>query len=111
MSKKLSLTELKQDFPGLFTDGRPEPKKKRAGAYNFLRCKILDWSRDYNMIIHPAIGYAYFVDNFAQFSCCACDKTRLECPCPESIIEVKEQGYCKCQLFWRDIDIFKAKKL
>ncbi len=110
MTKKITLKELARDFPTLYQNTKKEPEIKSAGAKaNPQRRRILDWARDHGMIIHPASGYSYYVDGYQHFGCCPCDKNRPGCPCPESITEVKEQGHCKCRLFWRDLDTFKHK--
>ena len=87
-------------------------KKKRLGKIaTGTRREICDWARDNNLIIHPGGGFEYYVESFFMFKHCPCDKTRAHCPCPESIEECKENGFCKCRLFWRDYDIYKEKNL
>lgn len=85
---------------------KPARDKK---VMNKKRCEILNFARDHNLIIHPGIGYDYYINGYFMFNHCPCDDKRLDCPCPESIDEVKEKGWCKCRLFWRDYDTFKDK--
>ena len=75
--------------------------------WNKKRREILDFARDHNMVINPGRGYDYYVDSFYKFKACPCDATRLECPCPDAVEEVKKDGWCKCRLFWRNHDTFK----
>lgn len=89
----------------------PEQEKLPVVAANKKRREILDWARDNHLIIHPGRGFDYYIDSFFMFNCCPCDDTRKNCPCPESIEECRETGYCKCRLYWRDYDIYKAKNL
>ena len=74
---------------------------------NNKRRQVLDFARDNNLVIHPGGGYEYYLNAFAKLGHCPCAKERLECPCPESIEEVKRDGHCKCHLFWRDLDTYK----
>lgn len=68
---------------------------------------ILDFARDHKLLIHPGVGYAYYVESFLKSNACVCDPHRLECPCKEAPEEVARDGWCKCRLFWRDFDTFK----
>lgn len=77
------------------------------GEKNKKRREILDFARDNNLVIHPGVGYDYYANNFFEAGHCPCDDKRPNCPCPESIKEVKEDGWCKCRLFWRDLDTYK----
>lgn len=81
--------------------------KKGQKPNNEKRRQILDFARDNNLVIHPAGGYEYYISNFYKLGHCPCAPERKECPCQESIEEVKRNGWCKCHLFWRDLDIFK----
>ena len=74
---------------------------------NKKRREILDFARDNLLVIHPGRGYDYYAEGFFKFGHCPCDKSRIVCPCLESIEEVKQNGCCKCQLYWRDLDTFK----
>ena len=86
-------------------------EKKSRKPNNQKRRQILDFARDNNLVIHPGRGFDYYVDNFYAAGHCPCDKDRPDCPCPESINEVKENGRCKCCLFWRDHDTFKESHI
>ena len=77
---------------------------------NLKRREVLDWAKDHNFITNPD-GYEYYIESWFMLKYCPCDKTRKNCPCPESVSEVKEDGYCKCRLYWRDYEIFKEKNL
>jgi len=71
------------------------------------RIEVLDFARDHGLVIHPGKGYDYYIESFLKFQYCPCDSTRKNCPCPESVEECREIGWCKCRLFWRDHDTFK----
>lgn len=72
------------------------------------RRQILDFARDHGLVIHPGRGFEYWVEAYyASGNHCPCDKDRPECPCPESVDEVREKGWCKCRLYWRDLDTYK----
>ena len=81
--------------------------KPSAKTLNKKRREILDFARNNNLVIHPGGGYEYYVESFFQFECCACDPNRKNCPCPEAVAEVAKLGWCKCRLYWRDLDTFK----
>ena len=84
-----------------------EPTKammKRGMAYG-----IIEHAINHNLTITP-VGYKYYVEDYLQYRCCPCDPNRAKCPCEESVLEVKEKGSCKCQLFWRDLATFKEAK-
>ncbi len=74
---------------------------------NSSRRAVLDFARDHGLVIHPGGGFEYYLNNFSQCGHCPCDKSRLSCPCPESVEECKVNGCCKCHLFWRDLDTYK----
>jgi len=83
-------------------------KSKKIGVKgNKKRREVLDFARDNNLVIHPGVGYDYYIDGFYMFGHCPCDKSRLTCPCPEAIEECKSIGHCKCRLLWRDLDTYK----
>ena len=86
---------------------KTKPKTERNLG---MRRAICDFARDNGFVIHPK-GYDYYIDSYNLLGYCSCDKTRLSCPCPEAIEEVKEKGHCLCRLFWRDLDTFKEKML
>ncbi len=81
-------------------------KLKNKGK-NKKRREILDFARDNNLVIHPGVGYDYFTDNYFEVGHCVCDSTRLDCPCLEAVEEVERDGWCKCRLYWRDLDTYK----
>jgi len=79
---------------------------------NKMRRQIIDFSMANGLLIHPGKGFEYYVDNFYEGGGhCPCDAGRPECPCPESIQEVKEKGWCKCRLFWRNGEVYKQSHL
>ncbi len=80
------------------TSQRVKDKKRRY---------LLDFARYNSLVIHPGRGYDYYVDSYFMFDACPCDTSRKQCPCPEAVEECKEQGHCKCKLFWKDLDTFK----
>ena len=102
---KLTLPEIKGQYPGLVNS---IPKIK---VNNKMRCEILDWARDHNLVIHPGGGYEYYLKNYVKSGRCPCDPERSHCPCPESVEETREDGHCKCHLFWRDLETFKEAKV
>lgn len=67
---------------------------------------IIEHAKKNNLFINPGSGYSYALDAIRKFYHCPCDKNRPDCPCPESIEEVKTAGHCKCHLFWRDYQTF-----
>lgn len=69
---------------------------------------IVAFAKANSLVIHPAIGYSYFVDNLVLLGNCACAPERKSCPCPESKREVLEEGKCKCGLYWKDLDYWLA---
>ena len=79
----------------------------KSKALNKKRREILDFARDNGLVIHPGGGFEYYINLFYKSGRCPCDKNRPDCPCPESVEEVKKDGYCKCRLFWRDLDTYK----
>ena len=80
---------------------------KNSKPMNEQRRAILDFARDHDMVIHPGGGFEYYVTNFAEAGHCPCDRTRPVCPCPEAVEEVEEDGWCKCKMYWRDLDTYK----
>jgi len=81
--------------------------KKNQKPNNHKRRQVLDFARDNNLVIHPGGGFEYYIKNFFELGHCPCAKERLDCPCLESIEEVRVDGWCKCRLFWRDLDTYK----
>ena len=71
---------------------------------------IVEHAREHSFLINPATGYVDALRNIKTFHHCPCDASRPKCPCPQSVDEVKNIGYCKCRLYWRDLDTF-AKKM
>jgi len=69
---------------------------------------IVLFAKKNSFLIHPAIGYDYFVQNWLLLNACACAPERKHCPCPESIMEVSEKGRCKCGLYWKNLDCWLA---
>ena len=73
--------------------------------------QIVDFAQEHGLVIHPAVGYTYYVKNYLEAGRCPCDADRPTCPCPESIEETRELGSCKCKLLWRDYQTFKESHL
>ena len=71
-----------------------------------LRIEILEWAKKHKFLINPSKGYEIYVKNSIDLGRCPCDARRIYCPCPESLTEVPEKGYCLCRLFWRNYDVF-----
>lgn len=108
MSKK-TIAELKRDYPELSNRLSTKPKIDNKALVNKCR-EVIDFARDNGLVINPS-GYDYYIEGFLMFGHCPCDKSRLSCPCQESLPEIKFTGKCKCHLFWRDLDTFKNEKL
>ena len=68
--------------------------------------EVIRFALDNNFVIHPKIGYKYFVDNWMKYKNCPCAPERKQCPCPESIEEIHSGGRCKCGLFWQSLDTY-----
>jgi len=78
---------------------------------NGMRRRIVDFAKDHDLVIHPARGYEYYIETFVLFNRCACDKNRNSCPCEEANSECQTQGWCKCHLFWKDLETYKRSHL
>lgn len=74
---------------------------------NKKRREMLDFARDKGLVIHPGRGFDYYIEGYFKFGHCPCDESRSDCPCAEAIEECKNDGWCKCRLFWRDLDTYK----
>ena len=62
--------------------------------------RIIDYLSRYSYVhLNPNRDNNYFILNASKKEGCPCDSSRKECPCIESINEIKTNGYCKCQLF------------
>jgi ferredoxin-thioredoxin reductase catalytic subunit len=72
---------------------------------------IVEHAKKHGFIINPGTGYGYAMDAIQKFHSCPCDRSRLSCPCEQSVDEVAKQGWCKCHLFWRDYQIFQDTNL
>ena len=81
-------------------------KKTDQKTKNRKRRQLLIFARDNSLVIHPGCGFEYYITNFFEVGRCPCDDTRPDCPCPESVVEIKEFGWCKCRLYWRDLDVY-----
>jgi|GEM_PF-5559584 len=66
------------------------------------------FAKKHALVIHPLIGCDYFVKNLILLHACACAPDRKNCPCMESLAEVRERGKCKCGLYWKDFDCYLA---
>ena len=81
-----------------------KPKLTRA-QYKQKGREFIEFAQEHNLVIHPD-GTDRWAENWFMFHACACDINRPHCPCPESLDETKDQGYCKCRLFWRDYQAY-----
>lgn len=62
--------------------------------------KIIDHAYINRLCIHPTTHLPTKVaDIVKNKGVCICDASRPHCPCPESIDECRERGWCKCRLF------------
>ncbi len=78
---------------------------------NKKRREICDFARDNGLVIHPGRGFDYYIEGYFKFGQCPCDNSRPACPCAEAIEECKKDGWCKCRLFWRDLDTYKKSHI
>ena len=85
------------------------PKKLTDAQRTKMKLAIIDFATKHNLIIHPGAGYNHFIDNYEKYGSCACDPKRKKCPCSEAIDEVKNNGACKCQLFWENLAVFRDR--
>ena len=83
---------------------KPKPKKDRASVLS-MKIRLLEWAQKHNLVITPG-GWGPHIDNFLEFRACVCDLSRPDCPCPQSLDEIKETGHCLCRLFWRNYKDF-----
>ncbi len=74
------------------------------------RFSVIDWAEEHNLVINPSKGMETAIESFAKFGYCPCDpsKSRTNCPCQESLSDIKEVGHCICRLFWKDLNTFRA---
>ena len=84
---------------------------KKKEKKSKLRRDIVDFAQNHNLVVHPGRGYEYYVENYLLFGSCACDRTRLTCPCVECLAEIKKDGWCKCRLYFKNLGTYKAKYL
>ncbi len=84
---------------------RTELKSVRENAQ---RKKILEWAGEQDWVINPSKGMESYVENIMKLGYCPCDSSKTVCPCDESVMEVAEDGYCECRLFWKDLETFAS---
>lgn len=84
-------------------------RQAKPAGYHVQAREILIFAHLNQVLISPA-GYDYYIRAYLESGRCPCDKDRLQCPCPESLLEIKEQGHCKCQLFFRDYQTYGKVK-
>ena len=98
---KMTEKQVLENYPGLKSQNKPsrdrQIKKRR---------ELLDFAHEHNLVMNPK-GYDYYIESYLMFNCCPCDKSRLECPCPEALEEVASKGHCLCRLFWKSYKVFK----
>ena len=88
----------------------PKAKKADSRQRQAKRLEVVRFAMEHGLTITP-IGYDYSIDDFLEFGHCVCKKDRPNCPCPESLVDIKEEGHCACRLLWKDLDTFRAKHL
>jgi len=83
-------------------------KKVTRAEMNRKRLDILEFAREFKLVVNPAKGMELQVEYFFRFGFCPCDPTRqrAKCPCDEALEDIKKTGHCLCKLFWRDLDTF-----
>lgn len=72
------------------------------------RFEIIDYAIEHSWVIEPSKGMEIFVGNIIRFGTCPCDPTRPDCPCPQAEAEVANNGHCRCSLYWKDYQTFRA---
>ena len=92
-----------------FMEYHSKKTKKKKSLPKALVRAILAFARDYDFTIHP-FGIEYYVENYRMFGHCVCDRGRPACPCPEAVAEVRDDGFCKCRLYWKDLATFMEKQ-
>ena len=70
--------------------------------FNAKRLKLFEWANEHGLVVDPFKGMDMHIDAFDTFEHCPCDKTktRLSCPCEESLSDINAKGRCLCGLFW-----------
>lgn len=82
--------------------------KPNSREMNVKRQEILMYAKDHGWVINPSKGMEQYVQNWFEFGHCPCDDTRLMCPCEQAEEEVAKDGYCRCRLYWQDLETFRA---
>ena len=72
------------------------------------RFEIIDYAIEHGWVINPGKSMEVFVDHIIKFGYCPCDSTRPNCPCPQAEAEVTERGHCRCSLYWKDHQAYRA---
>jgi hypothetical protein len=85
-----------------------KPSASELGRHQVMR--VISFAQANGFVINPT-GYGYYIDGFNTFRHCPCDQSRPECPCKEAIDEVSTHGKCKCQLFWKDYNVYLKEKV
>jgi len=62
--------------------------------------KMLDFMEQNSLFIHPLHSLAERVGIVLESGRCPCNINRKECPCPESLMEIKKKGHCHCAIFF-----------
>ncbi len=63
---------------------------------------IQAWAKEHSLILNPRTSPDYYINHVLTFGSCPCSKHRPNCPCPESVEDVRQTGHCLCKLFWKD---------
>lgn len=80
--------------------------KPTSRQMNIKRVEMLKFAHDNGFVINPSKGYEEYVGNVFEFGHCPCDSSRPNCPCDQAAEEVKEKGWCRCRLYYRDLPTF-----
>lgn len=78
-------------------------------GYGELLEKVKEFAEANDLILNLRTGPEYYLSNIMRFGRCPCDKTRLECPCPQALDDVEATGHCLCRLFWKDAATYEEQ--
>ena len=90
----------------------PGIQKKKKRTIDEIKQDLIRWKKAHNLFIHPA----HTIDSFARLvekrgGGCPCVPSRDFCPCEESLIEIKTQGWCGCHFFYSKEGLAKLKSV
>jgi len=78
-----------------------------------IRSLVKEFTRfcnDNKAIVNPYFSLHSHADRVINKNGCPCVPERKQCPCPESIEELKAEGICKCKVFMTAGYYFKLIK-